>query len=302
MHRTLPGLVLLGALAVPVLAQQGGATHDLRGADYRYKAGDKIRVHERNETHAKYAIKSGAKVLNSVDALEGYEQRYEEEVQEVNAEGDITKSIRTYTFAKVLSTDLTLDLSQKPLKVQLALGEDGTYGFTPVDASASIPEVLQEILDQEAGKKETEAEDEGARRLIMPKEPVAVGATWSVPLEDVCQSFSFEPESVDAKGYEGKGTFEAAEPKDGLTLLVATVTFKLPLTKFNDMECQGPMAFDSVVRMRFPAGGAGPELENSMQGTVKGVAKIPDDQGFPPGTTYDLDMKMAITQTVERIK
>jgi hypothetical protein len=296
MHRSLPGLVLL--IAAPALAQQ---THDLRGVEYRYKAGDKIRVHERNETHAKYAVKSGAKVLNSVDAIEGFEQRYDEEVQEVSAEGDITKSVRTYTFAKVLATDLTLDLAQKPLKVQMTLGEDGAYGFTPVDPNAPIPEVLQEILDQEAGKKETESEDQSARRLIMAKEPVAVGATWTVPLEDVCRSFRFEPEHVDAKGYEGKGTFVAADAKGDLTLLEATITFKLPLTKFNDMECVSPMAFDSVVRVRFPAGGAGPELESSMEGTVKGAAKIPDDQGFPAGTTYDLDMKTVITQKIERL-
>lgn len=303
MHRSLPGLVLLGVLAAaPARAQQQAATFDLRG-DYTYKVGDKIKVHERNETHAKYAIKSGAKVLNSVDTVEGYEQRYDEEVQEVSAAGDITKSVRTYTFAKVFSTDQTLDLSQKPLQVQMALGEDGTFGFTPVDPQATIPPVLQEILDQDAGKKETEEEDQGARRLIMPAERQAVGGTWSVPLSDVCELFRFEPDHVQQEAYEGKGTLEAAETRpDGVTMLRATITFKLPLRKFNDLECKQPMAFDTVVRLSMPAEAAGPDGQSTMEGTVKGVAQIPEDQGFPPGSTYDLDMRMVSTQAIERAK
>jgi hypothetical protein len=300
MHRTLFGLALLGALAGPALAQTA-ATFDLRG-DYSFKVGDKIKVEERNETHAKYAIKSGPKVLNSVDTVEGYEQRYEEEVQEVSAAGDITRSVRTYTYAKVFSTDQTLDLSQKPLKVQMALGEDGTFGFTPVDPAAPIPDLLQEILEQDAGKKETEEEDQGARRLIMPAERQAVGATWSVPLKDVCELFRFEPEHVAQDAYEGKGVLEAAEPKGALTMLRSTITFKLPLKKFNDLECVQPMAFDTVVRISMPADASGPDGQSIMEGTVKGVAQIPEDQGFPPGSTYDLDMRMVSSQQIERAK
>jgi hypothetical protein len=301
MNRTLLGLALLGGLAaLPARAQQA-ATYDLRG-DYRYKVGDKIKVHERNETHAKYAIKSGAKVLNSVDTVEGYEQRYEEEVQEVSAAGDITKSVRTYTFAKVFATDQTLDLSQKPLKVQMALAEDGTFGFTALDPAVPIPEVLQEILDQDAGKKETEEEDQSARRLVMPAERQAVGATWSVPLSDVCELFRFEPDQVQQEGYEGKGKLEAAERQGELTMLRATVGFKLPLKKFNELECEKPMAFDTVIRLSMPVDAGGPEVQSSMDGTMKGIARIPEDQGFPPGSTYDLDMRIVITQTIERAK
>lgn len=294
-----PLSLLLALVAAPALAQDA-PTYDLR-QEYKYVAGDKVRVHERTETHAKYALRAGDQVMQQVDQTEGFEQRYEEEVQEVDEKGDVTRSVRTYTQVQDLATSEALDLKDKPFKVQMARDEDGTFRFTPVEQGAAVPELLERVLDQEAGRKETESDDEGAQKLIMPEQPVAVGATWPVSLQHACEVFKFEQETI-GQGAEAQGTLEAAEPQGDLTMLKVALRFKLPMTSFNGMACPEPMKFDATINLRLPAGAAGPDGGASMEGVIKGKAKLPADEGLPPDAILDLDMKVTNTKTVERVK
>lgn len=294
-----PLSLLLALVAAPALAQDA-PTYDLR-QEYKYVAGDKVRVHERTETHAKYALRAGDQVMQQVDQTEGFEQRYEEEVQEVDEKGDVTRSVRTYTQVQDLATSEALDLKDKPFKVQMARDEDGTFRFTPVEQGAAVPELLERVLDQEAGRKETESDDEGAQKLIMPEQPVAVGATWPVSLQHACEVFKFEQETI-GQGAEAQGTLEAAEPQGDLTMLKVALRFKLPMTSFNGMACPEPMKFDATINLRLPAGAAGPDGGASMEGVIKGKAKLPTDEGLPPDAILDLDMKVTNTKTVERVK
>lgn len=300
MSRSVRGAVsvVLVLLAVPALAQDA-PTYDLR-QEYKYVAGDKVRVHERMETRAKYSLRAGDQVMQEVDQTEGYDQQYVEEVQEVDAKGDVVRAVRTYTQVQDLATSETLDLKDKPFKVQMARDEDGTFRFTPVDQAAPVPDLLERLLDQEAGRKETESDDESTQKLIMPEQPVAVGATWQVTLQHACEVFKFEPETV-GPGAEAQGTLQAAEPKGDLTMLKVDLTFKLPLTSFNGMACPEPMKFDATISLRMPAGATGPDGGATMEGAIKGKAKLPEDEGLPPGALLDLDMKVTNSKTVERV-
>lgn len=301
MSRSIVGPVCLvvGLLAAPASAQDA-PTYDLR-QEYKYVAGDKVRVHERMETRAKYALRAGEQVMQEVDQTEGYDQRYVEEVQEVDADGDVIRALRTYTQVQDLATSETLDLKDKPFQVQMARDEDGTFRFTAVDQTAQVPDLLERLLDQEAGRKETESDDEDTQKLIMPEQPVAVGATWQVPLEQACEVFKFPPETV-GPAAEAQGTLEAAEPSGEQTMLKVGLRFKLPLTSFNGMACPEPMKFDATISLRMPANASGPDGGATMEGVIKGKAKLPEDEGLPPDAVLDLDMKVTNTKTVERVQ
>jgi hypothetical protein len=306
MSASVRGLVVLGALAaiitVPARAQQGGdaKTYDLRG-DYKYVAGDKVRVHERSRTRAQYALKAGAEVLQKVDQTDGYEQRYEEEVQAVDERGNITKSVRTYVSIEDFATAEKLDFAQKPIKVQMDRAEDGTYRFTAMEG-ATVPPALQQILDQDAGSKESEAEDEGAQRLIMPEGQVAVGAQWTVTNENACQVFQLEPTDLAAEGTKAEGRLEAAEPAGDLTMLSVNLLFDLKLSKYSGMDCREPMALHATLALRMPAGAGSPDGEATMEGSIRGTAQIPPDEGMPPGSILELDMTMTNVKKVERVR
>jgi hypothetical protein len=294
-------LALLAVLlAAPALAQDA-PTFDLR-SDYKFVAGDKVRVHELQQTRAKYALRDGDKVLQSVDQTEGYEQRYEEEVQEASAEGEATKAVRTYTFVRDISTGETLELTEKPFKVQMARDEEGTYHFTPVEAGAQVPTLLETILDQEAGRKETEAVEESAQRLMMPEAPVAVGATWAIPVEKACEVFKFEPDQVASEGYETQGTLSGAEPKGAETELRVAIRFKLPLKSFNGMPCPDPMLFEATLEIVMPAGATSPNGQVSAKGDVKGKATLPPEEGMPKDAVLDLDMTVSTSKKIERVQ
>ena len=288
--------------AAPALAQDAPAptTYDLR-QNYKFVAGDKVRVHEVQQTRAKYALRDGDKVLQSVDQTEGYEQRYEEEVQEASAEGEVTKSVRAYAFVKDISTGETLDLTEKPFKVQMARDEEGIYHFTPVEAGAQVPQLLETLLDQEAGKKETEGAEESQQRLMMPEGPVAVGATWAIPVEKACEVFKFEPEQVASEGVETQGTLTAAEVKGTETELRVAIRFKLPLKSFNGMPCPEPMLFEANLEIVMPAGATSPNGQVTAQGDVKGKALLPPEEGMPKDAVLDLDMKVSSTKKIERV-
>lgn len=287
-------------LAAPALSQDA-PTFDLR-SDYKFVAGDKVRVHELQQTHAKYALRDGEKVLQSVDQTEGYEQRYEEEVQEAGADGDVTRSVRAYAYARDIATGETLELAEKPFKVQMARDEDGTYRFTPVEEGAQVPALLETLLDQEAGRKETEAVEESAQRLMMPDAPVAVGATWAIPVEKACEVFKFEPEQVASEGVETQGTLTAAEVKGAETELRVAIRFKLPLKSFNGMPCPDPMMFEANLEIVMPAGATSPNGQVSAKGDVKGKASLPPEEGMPKDAVLDLDMTVSTTKKIERVQ
>lgn len=293
-------VVLLALAAGPVLAQEEAPTYDLR-QDYKFVVGDKVRVHERTETRAKYALRAGEQVMQQVDQTEGYDQRYEEEVQEVSPEGEVTRALRTYTQVQDLATSQTLDLQDKPFKVQMTRDEDGTFRFAAVDEAAEVPELLERILEQESGRKETEADDESTQKLIMPEQPVAVGARWQVAVPHACEVFKFEPETV-GQGAEAQGALKAAAPQGEQTMLEVALRFKLPLTSFNGMPCPEPMIFDATIDLRMPAGATGPDGGAVMEGTIKGLARLPEDEGMPPDAVLDLDMKVKSTKSVERVQ
>lgn len=299
------GLIVLGALAAILVApargqQGGGKTYDLRG-DYKYVAGDKVRVHERAHTHAKYALKAGAQTLQSVDQMEGYEQRYEEEVQAVDEQGNITRSVRTYLSVEDFATSEKLDFAQRPIKVQLEKGEDGAFRFTPLEG-ATVPPALQQVLDQDAGSKETEADDEGAQKLIMPEGQVAVGAQWTVTNENACRVFQLDPADLSAEGTKAEGRLEGAEATNDQTMLRVALAFDLRLTKYSGMECREPMTLHATLGLRMPEGAASPDGEATMEGSIRGTALIPPDEGLPPGAILELDMTMTNVKKVERAR
>lgn len=290
--------VLLALAAAPALAQEGAPTYDLR-QEYKLVAGDKISVQEHMETRAKYTLRAGDQVIHDADQVEGYDQSYVEEVQEVTADGDVVRSVRTYTHVRDLNTAEELDLKANPFKVQMSRDEDGLFRFTPLEEGAQLPELLERILGVEVGRKEADSDEEDARRLLVPEEPVAVGATWQLPVEKVCEVFKLPPESI-AEGAEGSGALEAAEPVGERTMLKVALRFKLPMSTFNEMPCPEPMRFDATISLRVPAGATGPEGGVALEAAIKGKAKLPPDQGLPPGAMLDLDMTIKNSKSVER--
>ncbi|MCO5167364.1 MAG: hypothetical protein M9894_13525 [Planctomycetes bacterium] len=289
-------LCLAALLAAPALAQEG-ATYDLR-QEYKYKAGDKVRVHERNETRQRYTVRQGDEVEQG-DGLEGYEWRYEEEVQEVDAQGRPVRSVRAYSLVHDLSTDERLDLDKAPVKVQLSRDEDGLPRFTPVDDGAELPAVLERLLLEHEGGAPGEGDAEDTLKHVMPDGPVAVGTRWPISREQICKVFPFDPDEI-GDGAELHGTLVGAEPKGGLTLLNVALRVKLPLKSYSGMVCSEPMLFDATISLRMPAGAGAPDGGATMEGTMKGKARLPDGGEMPADGSFELDLSVKSTKTVER--
>ncbi|MBX3466553.1 MAG: hypothetical protein KF878_06605 [Planctomycetes bacterium] len=289
----------LALLAAPALAQEG-ATYDLR-QDYKYKAGDKVRVHERNETRQRYTVRQGDEVERG-DGVEGYEWRYEEEVQEVDGRGRPVRAVRTYTFVHDLSADERLDLAAAPVKVQVSRDDDGLPRFAAVDGGAELPPLLERLLlEHDGGGAAGEGDADDTLKHVMPPAPVAVGARWPITREQICKVFPFDPDEI-GDGADLHGTLVSAEPKGGLNMLTVALRIKLPLKSYSGMVCPEPMVFDATVTLRMPAGAGAPDGGATMDGTMRGKALLPDGGEMPADGSFELDLAVKSTKTVERVK
>lgn len=313
--------LVLPALLVAVAARGEEKTWNLR-ARHVPAAGEKTRNEERTKNRVKYAMVGGGQTLQSAEQVEGIEQTYEQEVQAVDAKKrEVTKAIRTYSAVVDHASGEKLDLSTKPIRVQMTCSEQGDVKFEPLDG-AVVPPLLQGVLDMESGRRTAEAGAEDEEQQLFPAEPVAPGATWTIPLAVAARMFNMGdgeeregpapapapdevPQGLDAEKSKATGKLERLEAApDGVTLLHITITLDLTLTRFQGMACKEPMKFEGTVRFRLAADGASPIGDAEFSAKLKGKTIVPPEagQGLPKDTVVDFDLELGNSKKVSLLR
>jgi hypothetical protein len=301
-------VVVLPALLLAAAARAEEKTWNLR-ARHVPAVGEKTRNEERTRNRVKYAMVGGGQTLQSAEQVEGIEQTYDQEVQAVDAKKrEVTKAIRTYSAIVDHASGEKLDLSAKPIRVQMSCSEQGDVKFEPLDG-AVVPPLLQGVLDMESGRRTAEGGEEDEEQQLFPAEPVAVGATWTIPLEVAARMFNMgdgeegapaapapgaPPPGVDAEKSKATGKLEATEVVGGVTLLRITITIDMTLTRFQGMACKEPMRFEGTVKFRLAADGASPVGDAEFTAKLKGKTIVPPEagQGMPKDTVVDFDLEL----------
>lgn len=297
--RTLAAALLAGLLLVPCATAQ--ETYDLRRADeYEHKVGDRLRVERAERQKSTVVVQNQGQVLQRQEGSEGFEATYVDEVLAVDDEGEVTGLRRSYeTF---LDVETGQDVDVKGLVVVLERGADGKHTFK-ADGDVTIPPAVQARLQQEAQKKDAEAEggeDEDARQdALLPEAPVAVGATWEVPPEKAVESFGFEESELAPGASSVKGTLVSVEERDGQKFLKVQVAIDLAFKRFQGLVCPDPAKFQMQLELDLPAGGTSPAGEAKLTGTFDGQATMPN---APPGVMVDLDLEVQNHQRRARVQ
>lgn len=282
--------LLLPLILLCPLAAQAQETWDLRAASEEQNAvGDKVTHVESEQQDMTLVIRQGQDEVQREQQVQGFEQRYVEELLAVDEEGEVTSARRTYTVFTDKQTKQTLEGGE--LVVTWTREASGTRKVDyPQDRA--LPDALKEKLEHlAAGEPEEESEgpkpEQNPGKLFTPAEPVAVGATWPVDPKQAMVGMGID-EALDAEGSSCTGTLVAATAEGEVTWLDVKVTMTLRLTTLEGVQCTEPFVFALTMDLRLPAGG-GNVGNVVMNGTMKGALAPPD---APPGVTFSIDMTM----------
>lgn len=301
-------VLALAALLLALPARAEETTWDLR-ARHTPTVGERTRNEERSRNRIKYAMLGGGQTLQSAEQTEGLEQRYDQEVQAVDAKTrEVTKAVRTYVGVTDHASGEALDLSQKPVRVQMTCSEQGDVRFEALDG-AVVPPLLQGVLDMESGRRSAEGQEDEAEKALFPAEKVAVGATWTIPIDVAARMFNMgdeggegeppvpgaAPGGVDAEKSRATGKLEAADVEGGVTFLRIVLTIDLTLTRFQGMTCKEPMRFEGTVRFRLAADGASAAGDAELTAKVKGTTVVPRESlpEGPADATVQFDLELS---------
>jgi hypothetical protein len=286
-------LTVSALLLCPLMAW--GQTYDLRQAgDDKPVAGSKVLEEEVERQEMAMTILQGDQVLQEQQGTEGFEQTFLEEILEVDDQGELVRATRTYTRFVDLESGESLD---GELTVEMSRGEDGSYSLGPLPEDRPIPDLLRAKLQSAVAKKNA-PEDEEQRdpeEVFTPAEPVAVGATWTVPPLEALAGLGLNAD-LDVEGSSCAGTLVSAEEEGGTTWLNVKIDLTLKLLTLDGSKCPDPIMWTMTLELKLPDGG-GVTGQVRLTGNMKGSMAPPD---APPGMLVKLNMDMTGIQTRTR--
>ena len=286
--------LLLCLLSGRLWAQEGPAarTFDLR-VTYRWKAGDKLRVHERRDQTQRIVTRSGLQVVDEQNLRMGWEQRYLLEVSKVDDKGRIAEATRTYEALEDLARGEALKV--EGLKVRWVRREDGSLRWEPPEG-ATLDPFVREVLDEDL--EDADAADQGAEplQLLLPKKPVVQGEVWELPLEEVGEALGIPVADVLEKKLQGKlAGVEPPAQEGGATMLQVGLEVRLKAKSFQGMTCTRPVEYDLTGTAHLPAEGASPQRRLRLEGLIRGTA--PADE---PGAQVEFEVRLQQQEEHER--
>ena len=290
MHTPPLFVIATACLAASAWGQGAEATprHDLRG-NYRYRAGDKLRIVERRDQTQEVRVRRGTEVVERDAQREGVEQRYVLELLEVTPEGDLLRALRTYEALTVLPTEASIPV--EGIQVLFRRGDEGLR-YT-AEQGVTLPDELKAALE-DAGDGSAPTENTGA---LFPEEPVAVGGRWVREPAAIAEVLGLEAvDLLPASKVEGE--LKEARARPGATpLLRSEVRVSLHASRFQGLVGSEPFVFELRCDLELPAGGADPAQDLRIHGEVRGKAPSPANDG----TILELELDLDLTLTREAL-
>jgi hypothetical protein len=286
---------LASALLLVVATSAARAqTVDLRKANgYRPAVGDRVKSTKSDrQVMDMEVLQAGTNPLQQKHEEQGFEGVWVDEVQAVGEDGKKpTRFLRTYERFKDLRRGEELPV--EGVKVLYSTDAAGTRSFTAAEGSAPIPAALERRLHDEADKQTAKAragaDKEDVKEVLLPAEPQAVGATWSVEPARVATNMDLgKPEDLVADKSSVTGTLVGVEEKDGTSWATVRVAVKLSFLRLKDLPCAEPALLDMSIELVVPVAGDSPAGSMTARATF-------DAKPTPPNLPKDVTMTMNMT-------
>lgn len=237
----------LSLLLLPAARAQD--TYDLRELiDRDDVVGQRIRHVEEEQGLTQQVVTNDGQVMQQRKEEKRPSQTYVDLVEELGEDGEPVRRTRTYeAFAD--DQGQAVDVSGVVVTLTRTTGPDGKHdwAFAAAEGSKPLPEAVRADLEGSIEKKR-EREAKGVteamfNEALLPVEPQAPGATWTLDMALLSRVFGMEQGDVDLAQSEGAGTFEGVEERDGqpyvkvkfdMTFVVVTMRGQeLPATPMN---------------------------------------------------------------------
>lgn len=240
-------LFFLSLLLLPAARAQD--TFDLRALIGRdEEVGQRVRYVKAEEGSNHQVVTNNGQVMRERGEEKRPAQTYVEVVEERGEDGEAVRRTRTYeAFAD--DRGQVVDVSGVVVTLTRTTGPDGMHdwGYAAAEGSKPLPEALRADLDGDVeGKRKRQAKgvtEDLFNEALLPAEPQAPGATWSLDVARLTTAMGMEQGDLDVAQSEGAGTFEGVEERDGRTyvkvrlemtfMLVSMRGQKLPPTPMN---------------------------------------------------------------------
>lgn len=155
--------------------------------------------------------------------------------------------------------------------MRLERGESGQFAVSSGDDRELPPPLLALHAGEARQRSAPDAEPEV--NPLLPREPVAVGATWSVDLERMAEEFAAD---VDLTASQGSGALKGVTERDGVRYAQVTFEVRLALTTFQGLPCPEPMQLALTGKIELALEPAPPFGSTELTMTIKGAAVTPD--------------------------
>lgn len=257
-------LFALSLLLLPAARAQD--TYDLRELiDRDEVVGQRIRHVKSEEGSTEQVVTNNGQVMQQRKEEKRPSQTYVDLVEELGEDGEPVRTIRTYeAFAD--DQGQALDVAGLVVTLTRTTGPDGKHDWAYAAAEGkTLPDALRaELGDSVENKRERQAKgvtDAMFNEALLPAEPQAPGATWTLDMARLATVFGMEEGDLDLAQCKGAGTFEGVEERDGqpyvnvkfdLTFVLVTMRGqKMPATPMNFVLTfsVSPTGHDGVLTM-----------------------------------------------------
>lgn len=257
-------LFALSLLLLPAARAQD--TYDLRELiDRDEVVGQRIRHVKSEQGSTEQVVTNNGKVMQQRKEEKRPSQTYVDLVEELGEDGEPVRTTRTYeAFAD--DQGQALDVAGLVVTLTRTTGPDGKHDWAYAAAEGkTLPEALRaELGDSVENKRERQAKgvtDAMFNETLLPAEPQAPGATWTLDMARLATVFGMEEGDLDLAQSKGAGTFEGVEERDGqpyvnvkfdLTFVLVTMRGqKMPATPMNFVLTfsVSPTGHDGVLTM-----------------------------------------------------
>tara|TARA_R110002072_G_scaffold30128_1_gene94497 strand:- start:749 stop:1639 length:891 start_codon:yes stop_codon:yes gene_type:complete len=226
----------------------------------------------------------GQQVVKDEQERKGHEFSRTRTVRAVDAEGKTTQFELVFASFKDLKTGEELEVAD--VKVLVTKGPDGKW--TRKIEQGDVPPPLAQVLDKELVDLNKEKKGKKAQDVMLPEQPVAVGATWKIDASHMAKEMGFNPKDLDADKCQGSGKLVSLTSEDGQDYLTVSVEVTITFSTFQGMPTKVPVVISISGTLKFSADGSLPNGEKTLSMTMKGTVAPAD---APPGMVVEFDMK-----------
>jgi hypothetical protein len=281
-------LLALSLLLLPAARAQD--TYDLRELiDRDEEVGQRVRHVKSEEGSTEQVVTNNGKVMQQRKEEKRPSQTYVDLVEELGEDGEPVRTVRTYeAFAD--DQGQAHDVAGLVVTLTRTTGPDGKHDWAYATADGkALPEALRAELEGSVeNKRERQSKgvtDAMFNEALLPAEPQAPGATWSLDMTRLATVFGMDEGDLDLAQCKGAGAFEGVEERDGQPYV--NVKFDLTFVLVNMRGQKMPPTPMNFV-LTFSVSPTGHDGVLTM-GQKFDVSLTPD--GAPPGMSVNVKVQ-----------